>query len=199
MNLFITAQQVKGLPLTEQAKLNELINIYTSHAEKNGVKERYYEGKISLSEVNLGIAIPKTMRELQIGCAWGAKAVDVLAGRSMFDGFVNASGVQSDELTDLVINNDLIAEYAKACRDELKFGCTYATLSADDAIGCKVRFHSPLTAAAHWNGDLGRIDYGFAVINIDMMHDRTQRPTMINLYTDDAIWVLRYVNNLWTA
>ena len=199
MNLFITAQQVKGLPLTEQAKLNELIGIYTAHAEKNGVKERYYEGKISLSEVNLGIAIPKTMRELQIGCAWGAKAVDVLAGRSMFDGFVNASGVQSDELTDLVINNDLIAEYAKACRDELKFGCTYATLSADDAIGCKVRFHSPLTAAAHWDGDLGRIDYGFAVINIDMMHDKTQRPTVINLYTDDAIWVLRYVNNVWTA
>lgn len=200
MNLFITAQQVRGLPPVEQEKLNDLIHIYTDHATKNGIKERYYEGKISLSEVNLGIALPKSMRELQIGCAWGAKAVDVLAARSMFDGFVNASGAQSDELTGLVVNNDLIAEYAKACRDELKFGCTYATLSADPAIGCKVRFHSPLTASARWDGEKGRIGYGMAVINVAKTTDGIQRPTVINLYTDEAIWVLTYANNeQWIA
>lgn len=200
MNLFITTQQVRGLPPVEQEKLNDLIRIYTDHATKNAIKERYYEGKISLSEVNLGIALPKSMRGLQIGCAWGAKAVDVLAARSMFDGFVNASGAQSDELTELVVNNDLIAEYAKACRDELKFGCTYATLSADPAIGCKVRFHSPLTASARWDGEKGRIGYGMAVINVAKTTDGVQRPTVINLYTDEAIWVLTYANNeQWIA
>lgn len=200
MNLFITTQQVRGLPPVEQEKLNDLIRIYTDHATKNAIKERYYEGKISLSEVNLGIALPKSMRGLQIGCAWGAKAVDVLAARSMFDGFVNASGAQSDELTELVVNNDLIAEYAKACRDELKFGCTYATLSADPAIGCKVRFHSPLTASARWDGEKGRIGYGMAVINVAKTSDGVQRPTVINLYTDEAIWVLTYANNeQWIA
>ena len=200
MNLFITTQQVRGLPPVEQEKLNDLIRIYTDHATKNTIKERYYEGKISLSEVNLGIALPKSMRGLQIGCAWGAKAVDVLAARSMFDGFVNDSGAQSDELTGLVVNNDLIAEYAKACRDELKFGCTYATLSADPAIGCKIRFHSPLTASARWDGEKGRIGYGMAVINVAKTTDGMQRPTVINLYTDDAIWVLTYANNeQWIA
>ena len=200
MNLFITTQQVRGLPPVEQEKLNDLIRIYTDHATKNAIKERYYEGKISLSEVNLGIALPKSMRGLQIGCAWGAKAVDVLAARSMFDGFVNASGAQSDELTGLVVNNDLIAEYAKACRDELKFGCTYATLSADSEIGCKVRFHSPLTASACWDGEKGRIGYGMAVINVAKTTDGIQRPTVINLYTDEAIWVLTYANSeQWIA
>jgi hypothetical protein len=139
------------------------------------------------------------MSDLQIGCAWGAKAVDVLAARSMFDGFVDAGGNQSDELTNIVIDNDLITEYAKACRDELKFGCTYATLSADPVIGCKIRFHSPLTAAAHWEGDLGRIDYGFAVISTTSTADGKQCPTVINLYTDDAIWVLTYVKERWIA
>ena len=200
MNLFITTQQVRGLPPVEQEKLNDLIRIYTDHATKNTIKERYYEGKISLSEVNLGIALPKSMRGLQIGCAWGAKAVDVLAARSMFDGFVNASGAQSDELTGLVVNNDLIAEYAKACRDELKFGCTYATLSADPEIGCKIRFHSPLTASARWDGEKGRIGYGMAVINVAKTSDGIQRPTVINLYTDEAIWVLTYANSeQWIA
>lgn len=189
---------VAGLPASEQEKLNELLKIYFFHATKNAEKEKYYEGSIPISDVNLGIAIPKQFKGLEIGCAWGAKAVDVLADRSMFDGFVDASGAESDELTKLVADNNLLAEYIKACRDELKLGCTFSTLSADDEIGCKIRFHSAASAAAHWNGEKRRIDYGFAVIDTDCSTG-IKIPVLINLYTDDAIWVLRYKNNKWYA
>jgi hypothetical protein len=200
MVLFMDVGQVIGLPLAERQMLQNLIEIYMSHNAKNWEKERYYEGNIPLSEVNLGIALPQSMRRLEIGCAWGSKAVDVLAARSMFDGFVDARGYQSQELANIVTDNDLITEYAKATRDELKFGCTYATLSADKTIGCKIRFHSPLTAAAHWNGEKGRIDYGFAVINSAPSNASIAwEPTLINLYTEDAVWVLEKQNGLWKA
>ena len=199
MDLFITPEQVRGLPQSEAQKLANLIKIYKTHASKNLIKEKYYDGHIPLSQVNLGLALPKGLAGLEIGCEWGAKAVDVLAARSMFDGFVDARGYQSDELANIVIDNDLITEYSKACRDELKFGSTFATLSADPVIGCKIRFHSPLTAAAHWDGEKGRIDYGMAIISMTSMTSDTQRPTMINLYTDDAIWVLSWNDNKWTA
>ena len=200
MVLFMDVGQVIGLPQTERKMLQNLIEIYMSHNAKNWEKERYYEGNIPLSEVNLGIALPQSMRRLEIGCAWGSKAVDVLAARSMFDGFVDARGYQSQELVRIVTDNDLITEYAKATRDELKFGCTYATLSADKTIGCKIRFHSPLTAAAHWNGEKGRIDYGFAVINSAPSNASIAwEPTLINLYTEDAVWVLEKQNGLWKA
>lgn len=199
MDLFITPEQVRGLPQSEAQKLANLIKIYKTHASKNLIKEKYYDGHIPLSQVNLGLALPQGLAGLEIGCEWGAKAVDVLAARSMFDGFVDARGYQSDELANIVIDNDLITEYSKACRDELKFGSTFATLSADPVIGCKIRFHSPLTAAAHWDGERGRIDYGMAIISMTPMTSETQRPTMINLYTDDAIWVLSWNNNKWTA
>ena len=199
MDLFITPEQVRGLPQSEAQKLANLIKIYKTHASKNLIKEKYYDGHIPLSQVNLGLALPQGLAGLEIGCEWGAKAVDVLAARSMFDGFVDARGYQSDELANIVIDNDLITEYSKACRDELKFGSTFATLSADPVIGCKIRFHSPLTAAAHWDGEKGRIDYGMAIISMTSMTSDTQRPTMINLYTDDAIWVLSWNNNKWTA
>ena len=192
--------QVIGLPQTERQMLQNLVEIYMSHNAKNWEKERYYEGNIPLSEVNLGIALPQSMRRLEIGCAWGSKAVDVLAARSMFDGFVDARGYQSDELASIVADNDLITEYAKATRDELKFGSTYATLSADKTIGCKIRFHSPLTAAAHWNGEKGRIDYGFAVINSAPSNASIAwEPTLVNLYMEDAVWVLEKQNGLWKA
>lgn len=201
MILSINVQAVKGLPIAEQLKMQNLINVFNLHSGKNAEKDKYYEGNISLTSVNLGIALPQGMKNLEIGCAWGAKTVDVLAARSMFDGFVSENGDDIDQLTEIVVNNNLIAEYMKAARDELKYGCTFATLSADPEIGVKIRFHSPQTAAAVWSGDKGRIDYGFAVIDTAPANETPEIwiPSIINLYTDEAIWVLTRNGNLWSA
>lgn len=201
MDLGITVEKIAGLGDVEREKLRELINVYRHHDSKNRLKSRYYEGHVTLGEVNLGIALPKGFSGLEIGCEWGAKTVDVLAARSMFDGFVNENGEADEELQKIVTENRLISEYRKNCRDELKFGCTFATLSADPTIKCKIRFHTPKTAAALWNGAKGRIDCGMAII--DTVEDEYQknvwRPSLINLYTDDAIWVISKTGYSWTA
>lgn len=199
MILSIVPAQVAGFPSTEQIRLQKLLDVYDSHFSKNAEKNKYYEGKITLDEVNLGLALPDGMRKLEIGCAWGAKTVDVLAARSLFDGFVGANGNEVTELDQICIDNDLIAEYAKACRDELKYGCTFATLSKDDEIGCKIRFHSPQTAAALWNGEKGRIDCGFAIIDTvpDDNEALSWSPSLVYYYTDDALWVLTKRMGMW--
>lgn len=200
MYLNIVPGQVQGLGEYERVKLGELVKVYNYHYEKNKVKARYYEGHISLDEVNLGIAIPDGMSKLEIGCEWGGKCVDVLAGRSMFDGFVGSDGTDTEELNYIANANRLKAEYMKACRDELKFGCTFATLSADPVSMCRIRFHSPMTAAALWNGEKGRIDCGLAIIDgAKDESDTTWRPSIVNLYTDSAVWVLRRNGSKWTA
>ena len=193
--------QVDGLPLEEQAKLQNLIDTFLLYQGKNAMKDKYYEGKISLGEVNLGIALPEGMRGLEIGCAWGAKAVDVLASRSMFDGFVGSNGDDVTELAEIVENNRLVAQYMKACRDELKIGCTFATLSSDEQIGCKIRFHSAQTAAGVWDGEKGRLAYGFAIIDTAPTNEvNVWIPSLVNYYTDDAVWVIRRSDNdVWYA
>ena len=198
--LTIEAQNIIGISEEAAYKFGKLIDTYNSHWAANTEKDVYYEGKISLNDVNLGIALPEGLRGLEIGCAWGAKTVDVLAGRSMFDGFVGINGEDIEALDDLTVNNNLVAEYLKACRDELKYGCTFATLSSDSEIGCKIRFHSPQTAAALWNGEKGRIDCGFAIIDTMPDNDNiTWQPSLINLYLEDAIWVIWSENNIWYA
>lgn len=194
--------KAKGLPVAEQQMLDELMKVYDYNRHNNSVKNRYYEGRISLNEVNLGIALPDGMKKLEIGCAWGAKTVDVLAARSIFDGFVGMNGDDVEALDQLVIDNSLVAEYDKACRDELKYGCTFATLSSDASIGCKIRFHSPLTASALWSGEKGRISCGMAIIDTVESNklDEKWEPSHINLYTDDAIWEIRRTGEQsWTA
>lgn len=197
----ISFNTIEGLPEREYEKLLELVEVFNYHEAQNSEKEKYYEGAVTLNDVNLGIALPQTIRNLSIGCEWGAKTVDVLASRSMFDGYVSSNGQDVTELTRLMDDNNLITQYMKACKDELKFGCTFATLSADEKIGCKVRFHSPQTAAALWNGEKGRIDYGMAIIDtvIDDKDQNIWSPSHINLYTDTDIWELKRDTYYWTA
>lgn len=190
---------VEGFPEDEQAKLNNLVNIYNYHATKNDTKRMYYNGHISLADVNLGLAIPANFNKLNIGCSWGAKTVDVLAARSMFDGFVSESGTDASTMTDIVTRNRMIAEYSKACRDELLYGSTFAILSGgpEDA---HVRFCSPQCAAASWSAEKGRIDCGFAFL--DSREDESDinwEPMYINYYTDDATWELSHESGHWVA
>lgn len=201
MITFPSPFQVAGLPAPEQQMLNELVEVFAVHQAANAKKNRYYEGKISLGSVNLGIALPDGLQRLEIGCAWGAKCVDVLAARSMFDGFVGADGEDADELNDMVRRNRLIDQYNKACRDELKIGATFATLSRDRVLGCKIRFHSAQTAAALWDGDKGRIRCGMAVIDTAPDNtDKTWTPSLLYLYTDSAIWkISRTTGAVWRA
>ena len=197
---FISPTNVYGLPASEYGRLKKLIEVYMTHQSKNAQKNKYYEGKISLGSVNLGIALPDGLTGLEIGCAWGAKCVDVLAARSMFDGYVTESGGESPELQELVTSNRLIAEYGKAARDELKYGCTFATLSRDPKTGCKIRFHSPRTAAAIWDGDRGQIDCGFAIIDTAPDNSGQQwSPSLIYFYTEDAVWELKRRGAVWSA
>ena len=191
---------VPGLTEQEQQQLDVLTETYNEHQSNNAVKDKYYEGHVTLQDVNLGIALPQGLRNLEVGCSWGQKAVDALAARSMFDGFVGNGGAL-DGLQKLVMDNRLVAAYAKACRDQLKYGCVFATLSADSAIGCKVRFHSPATAAALWSGEKSRIACGLAII--DTVKDEhlagAWQPSLVNLYTDTAVIVLRSVDRGWAA
>lgn len=200
MDIIFMPGRITGLPEREQEMLENLLTVYQNNSIKNETKERYYDGKVSLGEVNLGIALPQGLAGLEIGCAWGAKTVDVLAGRSMFDGYVGENGEEVDEMADIVRDNDLIAEYPKACRDELKIGCSFATLSADDDIKCRIRFHSTKSAAAVWSGEKGRIAYGMAIIDTAPADDNlTWIPSMIRLDTDEATWILRRNDQQWYA
>lgn len=201
MELRLIPDRVVGLDVESTDKLSKLVKLFNYNSNKNALKERYYEGKIYLNEVNLGIALPQGMAGLEIGCSWGAKTVDVLAGRSMFDGYVGENGEEVDELTAIVRDNNLIAEYPKACRDELKIGCCFATLSADDDIRCRIRFHSTRTAAAVWDGEKGRIAYGLAIIDTAPDNDNrnTWLPSKLRLDTDEAVWILTRNDREWYA
>lgn len=174
----------------DRDRLAELVRVFNERARPNAMKRRYYEGDISLREVNLGLALPRGLRGLEVRCAWGEKAVDVLASRSRFDGFVSSDGTAAADVNAIALKNRLLAEYPMAVRNELIYGCDFATLSPDPALGCRIRWHSPETGAALWSDEMGRIDCGLAVA--DMRRDRNAlEPWEVLFYTEETTWDLR--------
>lgn len=200
MNIVIAPENIVNFDMNEMQEFQDLIDIYNVHSMKNVQKQKYYDGKISVNDVNLGLALPQNLGGLDIGCAWGAKTVDVLAARSIFDGFVGLNGSNVEILDEIAVNNNMITEYSKACRDELKLGCAFATLAKDPEKGVQIRFHSLMSAAAKWDGAKDRIKNGFAIIDVQQ-DDITKlwTPNIINYYTDDAVWVLTRSDSTWYA
>lgn len=189
--------RVFGLPEEEQIRLNELQRIYRAHRSGNRLKDRYYEGKVTLGEVNLGIAIPSSISRLRVACSWGAKCVDVLASRSMFDGFVTSDGEGAELINKICEDNDFITEYQKACKEELKYGAVFAAVygKKDEA---KIRFFTPMTAAALWDSRENRIDCAFAFDDSDKdASDLEWSPSYVNYYTDQDTWVLEREGGRW--
>lgn len=193
--------RVAGLKPTEQMQLEDLVDVFNYHQCKNAAKDRYYEGHVTIGDVNIGIALPQGLQNLEVGCNWGQKAVDVLAARSMFDGFVGAGGNDTAALSEIVEKNRMVTEYQKACRDELKYGCVFCTLSKSPELGCKIRWHSPATAAALWDGSRGRILCGLAIVDTvrDEKYSGSWIPSIVNYYTDNATIVLTWYQNGWRA
>lgn len=191
--------RVINLPEKEQIKLNELKEIYDYHKSSNRKKRRYYNGKITLQEVNLGIALPHGFGKLKVGCAWGAKTVDVLASRSIFDGFVTRDGTVAEAMEKIMQRNRLIAEYNKATREELKYGCSFAAVYGSEG-NARIRFYSPHSATASWDGAKGGIDCGFAFEdNKKDESDVNWSPEHVNFYTDTDIWQLDKEGGVWYA
>lgn len=197
--MLLEINKVVGLTELEEEQLKKLIAVWKTNKAKNRIKNQYYEGHITLGEVNLGIALPNGLSKLEIGCSWGSKAVDVLASRSMFDGFVSSNGENNSLLDEIMTNNKMVSEYMKACKDELKYGCTFVTLSADDELKCKIRFHSPLTAAALYDGIKGRIKCGFSIMDTAQDEDKIWRPQSLRYDTTDAVIILHHEKDIWIA
>lgn len=182
-----------GLTATEQDQLERLFKLWTEKLTRNRLKKKYYRQKNSLKD--LGISIPPQLKTLETCLGWPAKAVDMLAVRSRFDGFVyNDSDVAGIE--PILASNNFKIIYPQAVSSELIHSCAFITVSKGAAGEPPVIIsaYSAENAAAIWDSRKKRIECGFTVVECDK---KTNQPIWINLYTDDAVIEMRK-DGIWT-
>ena len=179
----IEAPLVAGLTSDEQAYLEALLNVWKSKLHRNGIKNRYYDGKNRIKD--LGISIPPNLRFVETVVGWPAKAVDMLAARSRFDGFTfSGDGVNSGRLEAVLADNNFKAMYSKLVTSELINSCSFVTVSAGyaDEPEALLVDHSAIWASAIWDNRKKRVKCGMVINAFE-----NNKPTMLTLYTDSAI------------
>ena len=177
---------VKHLREEDHKRLIQLYKVWDGHLLNNEIKKMYYDGENALRD--LGIAIPPELKNLRLVVGWPAKAVDALAVRSRFDGFVfesEADGAIKQVLSD----NNFKSLYTQSVKSQLVHGCSFITVSKGSAGEPPVLIsaYSAETAAAVWNNRKKRIDYGMTVVEVD----KNKHPTWVNIYTDTHVIEIR--------
>lgn len=191
----VAPPKVSGLTEYEQDALERLYEVWQGKLTRNRLRMKYYRKKNALHD--LGIAIPPELRNLETVLGWPAKAVDMLAARSIFDGFVYGEDVDFD-IDGILRDNQFKVMYRRGVKSELVHSCAFVTVSkgAKGEPPVIVSFYSAENAAGIWDSRLKRLECGFTIVDVD---DDTNIPNWINLYTDDAVIELKDNGGGWSA
>ena len=159
----------------------------------------YYRDKQRIR--NLGLAVPqefiKTIRH-QVG--WAAKAVDMLAARSIMDG-VNALDDDVLSVVELIVrDNDLQAYYNRAKTSELVHGVGFWAVHADPSkpSGANLTYYSAERASAVYDTDAKRIKAGLIIGSTPLRkgpNGKLEDATSLVLLTDDYEVEIVYVGD----
>lgn len=180
--------EAQGLRPEDRETVRALMELYQRKLARNTLRDRYYE--MHQAPRDLGISVPPNLRRLEQVIGWPAKAVDALANRSQFDGYVSTDAAVDAALASVVASNGLKRRYRKAVKSELKHSCAFLAVTARD--GAPVIGAYPATAAAAlWSDSLDRIKAGMVVVDRDRRARMGNRPTWVNVFTDDAVIALR--------
>lgn len=174
---------VRGLSTAEAVAFRGCWQALIKHQSSNKKRVEYYQMHNTLKD--LGIAIPTKLLLVETVVGWPAKAVDALAVRSRFDGYVFEGDIDT-WLPQILRDNDFYNLYYQATVSELMAGCVFATLSvgALDEPEVLITMHSARSAAGVWDYRKKRIGAGIVIVATD---EKNKNPTAINFYTDDAV------------
>jgi hypothetical protein len=175
---------VPNLPEPYQTLLHDVFAVWSQKLSRNYLRARYYDQKNSLKDI--GISIPPPLannKEFQAVIEWAATAVDSLAVRSRFDGFVGEGAEEANAVFEL---SHMKTKYDMLVTSELTNACSFASVTRGINSPARISLYSALNAAALWDYELDRVKCGLTVTNVD----KQNRPTGYNLFTDDAIVVL---------
>lgn len=173
------------------------LNVWDAKLPRNQERTRYYE--LEKRVKNLGISVPPSLNRMEMTIGWPAKAVDQLANRSRFDGFV-MNGSDS-AMTDIVDMYALRSNYRQAMTSELAHSFAILTLSSGGKGEPNqiINAYSAEDCGVVWNSRENREAYAAVIIDYerDSEGNATGEPSWVNLYTDSATWEIAGGKNGW--
>ena len=195
MNISQSIASARGLRAEDAALAAQLVKVWQQKRTRNQLRSRYYE--MHKKPRDLGISTPPKLRNLEQVIGWSAKAVDYLADRSQFDGFVCDDAENDAFLQKVVRKNGLVGAYRKACISELTHSCSFLTVTAinNEPI---IRAYPATASAAIWDYEKNRIKAGLVVVDFNHKTSAVE-PSWVNVFTDDNVIQIMLTAEGWQA
>ena len=159
------------------------------HDAKNGVLERYYEGKNKLKD--LRISIPPQLTAVESVVGWAGTAVDVLEERLDFEGYIGGDALG---LNEIYRANELDLESSLGHKDALIYGTGFVVVGKglDGEPDPLITIESPKKMTAFYDLRSRRLLAALLVNRKD-----NGRPESGSLYLPNETIFLEYVNGVW--
>lgn len=177
-----------GLDDFDRQLLAQAYGTWKAHLDHNRERVVYYKDKQKIR--NLGLAVPREFeRDIRHQVGWAAKAVDMLAARSVLDG-VNALDEDVLGVIELIMrDNDLTGYYNRAKTSELVHGVGFWAVHADStkASGVNLTYYSAERASAVYDLDAKRLVAGLIIGSEPLRKGRggVDEPSKLYLLTDE--------------
>lgn len=179
--------QVKNLPEQYAADFRYMLNQWQRKISRNILRTDYYNGKNKLK--NLAIAVPDSMSAIDEVVGWPQKAVDVLANRVRFDGFVTTDGNDRDPLglSDALDRSDFTTILPEAIRSALIHSCSFVNV-AGSGSDVQLFFCSALYETGIWDAQRHALRAALAIRSLapDPTGAPSSIPDELTLYEPDC-------------
>lgn len=196
MSPLVTAPQIQGLGIADQALVNKLVAKITAKARRNQLRRKYYDHKATLRD--LGIAIPPNLKNIETVLGWPAKAVDSMSRRTVLEGFTAVSGdTASMGLDQLMIDNRLASEAPQTHTSALVHSAAFTFITTGDVEAGEpvalISTRSAEWATGTWDPRRRCLRDALSVLAVDDQGS----PTQMNLYVPGKVIVMRREGRRW--
>lgn len=179
--------------------LRTLLDQWANKVRRNQLRMTYYDGKNRLRD--LGIAIPPQLKSVETVVGWPAKAVDALAHRIVFDGFV-LPGDQEDPygLSAVFADNQMRMELPQAITSALIHAVSFLSVTHGDTEAGQpeilVQARSGMYGTGLWDRSTRSLRAALSVSDVDA----EGVPTEMVLYLPDRVGhIVRSAGGRWSA
>lgn len=185
-----------GLEGSEHDLFVSLFNTWQQKRRRNLLRTVYYEGKNALKD--FGIAVPPQMQSAFTPLQEIAKGVHAMTDRSVFEGFVSASGSDDPFGLDVVLDeNDFVSEFDLATTSSAIHACSFLTVThGDTAAGEPELLVLPRAAdasAAAWDRRRRMLSGFLSIVDTD-----DSGPSEMVFYTWERVYVFsRRASGAW--
>ena len=190
---------VPSLDGADMDLLRSLLDQWAAKVRRNQVRMTYYDGKNRLRD--LGISIPPQLKAVETVVGWPAKAVDALAHRIVFDGFV-LPGDQEDPygLSAAFQENEMQMELPQAITSALIHAVAFVSVTHGDVEAGQpevlVQARSGMYGTGIWDRSTRSLR---AALSVAAVSDAGV-PTEMVMYLPDRVGhIVRTFGGRWSA